>query len=194
MTERDPVAAVAERVAAAAPACGAIRVVGVDGRSGAGKSTFARALAARLDAPLLPLEGLYEGWAGLERGVELLASDVLAPLAAGRPALAPQYDWEHETWGDPRPVPATPILVVEGVGAGAASAARYLSLLVWIEAPDALRKDRALARDGETYRPFWEIWAAQEQALLAREDIPGRADVIVQRAVDDRAERPGRDR
>jgi uridine kinase len=176
------VADVARRVAATPPACGAVRVVGVDGRSGAGKSTFARALAQELDAPLLQLEGLYEGWEGLERGVQLLATDVLAPLATGRPGLAPQYDWERGTWGVPLPVPLTPVLVVEGVGVGAASVARYLSLLVWLEVPDALRKDRALTRDGEGYRPFWETWAAQERALLAREGIPGRADVVLDAA------------
>jgi hypothetical protein len=71
------------------------------------------------------------------------------------------------------------VLVVEGVGAGAARVAPYLSVLVWLELPDAVRKARALERDGEKYRPFWGLWAAQEQALLAREDIPGRADVLV---------------
>jgi para-aminobenzoate synthetase len=170
---------VARHVADTTPACGEIRVVGVDGRSGAGKSTFARALAERLDAPLLQLEGLYEGWAGLDRGVELLDSDVLTPLAAGWPGLAPQYDWELEAWGDPLAVPITPILVIEGVGVGAARVARHLSLLVWLDVPDELRKERALARDGEAYLPYWEGWAAQERALLAREDIAARADVIV---------------
>jgi uridine kinase len=170
---------VAQAAADAPPRCGTTRVVGVDGRSGAGKSTFARALAERLDAPLLELEALYEGWDGLERGVELLADDVLAPLAVGQTAFAPQYDWQAQTWGPTRAVAPTPLLIVEGVGAGANRVAPYLSLLVWLELSDAERKARALARDGETYRPFWDIWAAQEHALLSREDVPGRADLII---------------
>ena len=175
-----------ERVAAAvqaAPArCGPTRVVGVDGRSGAGKSTFARALAERLDgAPVLQLEGIYDGWDGLQRGIDRLAAEVLTPLAAGRDAAVPQWDWAAQAWGTPRPVAArAPVLVLEGVGAGALAVAPFLSVSVWLEVPDAVRRDRALARDGETYRPFWETWAAQEAALLARDDIRWRADVVIE--------------
>ena len=170
---------VAEALAATEPRCGDTRVVGIDGRSGAGKSTFARALAERVDAPLLELEALYEGWDGLERGVALLASDVLTPLAAGRTALAPQYDWTAHAWGPTRAIAPTPLLIVEGVGTGSAPIAPFLSLLIWLELSDTERKHRALTRDGDTYLPFWDMWAAQEDSLLAREDVPGRADLVL---------------
>jgi para-aminobenzoate synthetase len=52
-------------------------------------------------------------------------------------------------------------------------------VLVWLEAEDGVRRARALARDGESYRPFWDVWARQEQELLDREDIAARADVVV---------------
>ena len=41
-------------------------------------------------------------------------------------------------------------------------------LPVWIELPAEERRRRALARDGETFRPYWERWASQEDALAAR--------------------------
>jgi uridine kinase len=176
-------AALAERVRAAPARCGAVRVVAVDGRSGAGKSTFARALAAALDdAPVLPLEGIYPGWEGLERGIAIVAGDVLPALAEGRTALVPQWDWAAGAWGAPRAFAPAPVVVLEGVGAGAARVAPYLSLLVWLELDDAERRQRALARDGETYRPFWDTWAAQETALIAREEIAARADVVLELA------------
>jgi hypothetical protein len=166
---------------AAPPRCGTTRVVAVDGRSGAGKSTFARVVAEALDAPVVPLEGLYDGWDGLERGVQRLADDVLAPLARGEDALVPRWDWEAKGWAEPRRLPARPpVLVLEGVGAGALPVAPFLSVLVWIEVPDALRRDRALTRDGDTYAPFWDAWAAQEAALLAGDDIRSRADVVIE--------------
>ena len=37
-------------------------------------------------------------------------------------------------------------------------------------APDEVRYERAMGRDGDTFRPHWERWAAQEEALLA--EIP----------------------
>jgi hypothetical protein len=69
--------------------------------------------------------------------------------------------------------------VVEGVGCGARACAPYLSLLVWVEAPRDVRFARGIARDGEAYRPHWERWARQEQALFAAEGTRERADVII---------------
>lgn len=163
----------------AEPRCGRTRIAAVDGRSGSGKSTFAEALAAELDAPVVSLECLYDGWDGLERGIDLLASDVLAPLAAGQTARVPRYDWARRDWGEPRALVPPPVLVVEGVGAGARRTARYASVLVWLEVPASVRKRRALERDGETFAPYWDRWAAQEDALLAREHTPERANVVV---------------
>jgi uridine kinase len=159
--------------------CGKTRVVAVDGRSGAGKSMFADALSVELGAAVVSLEQLYDGWDGLERGVGLLVSDVLQPLAAGRTAYVPSYDWVSRTWGDPTPLKPPEVLIVEGVGAGARGAAVYESVLVWLESAGNVRKQRALARDGDTFAPFWDMWAAQEDALLAREHTPERADIVI---------------
>jgi hypothetical protein len=36
-----------------------------------------------------------------------------------------------------------------------------------------------MARDGATYRPNWERWAASERALFARDRTRERADLVV---------------
>ncbi len=53
------------------------------------------------------------------------------------------------------------------------------SVLIWTEAPASVRKKRALDRDGETFAPYRDTWAAQEDAMLARERTPERADLIL---------------
>ncbi len=158
---------------------GRTRLVAVDGRSGAGKTSLAAVLAVALNAPVVSLEDLYGGWDGLERGIDLLVGAVLQPLAAGRAAAVPRYDWVRGDWAEPWLLEPPELLIVEGVGAGARRAAAYASLLVWLEAPAPLRQKRALDRDGETYAPYWEQWAAQEEALLAREHTPDRADLVL---------------
>lgn len=50
---------------------------------------------------------------------------------------------------------------------------------VWLECPDDLRKQRALARDGGTYGPYWEIWAGQEDAHYAEHRPCRFADEIL---------------
>jgi uridine kinase len=172
-------------IAIAEVARGAVRrngrtcVIAIDGRSGAGKTSLAAGLRAELAAPVVTLEDLYGGWDGLERGIDLLVSDVLEPLSAGRAARVPRYDWGAAAWGAPWVLEPPAVLVVEGVGTGARRAAAYESVLVWLEVPAPVRKSRALDRDGETFAPHWDAWAAQEDALLARERTPERADLVI---------------
>lgn len=163
----------------AVPRAGRTRVVAIDGRSGAGKTSLAARLRAELAAPVVTLEDLYGGWDGLERGIDLLTAEVLEPLSAGRAARVPCYDWVTATWGAPWVLEPPEVLIVEGVGAGARRAAVYESVLAWMEVPAPVRKKRALDRDGDTFAPHWDMWAAQEDAMLARERTPERADVVI---------------
>jgi uridine kinase len=175
----DAVALIADAVRGSAPQAGRTRVVAIDGRSGAGKTSLAAGLRERLRAPVVSVEDLYGGWDGLERGIDLLVASVLVPLAAGQVAQVPQYDWVRGEWGDPVTLEPPAVLIVEGVGAGARRAAAYVSVLVWLEVPAEIRKDRALARDGDTFAPHWDQWAAQEDLMLAREHTHARADLTV---------------
>ena len=170
---------------AAAPGRGATaqagptRVVAIDGRSGSGKTSLAAWLRSELRAPVVTLEDLYGGWDGLERGIDLLVSEVLKPLSAGRAARVPRYDWVTAAWETPWVLAPPEVLIVEGAGAGARRAETYTNLLIWVEAPQAVRKKRALDRDGETFAPYWDMWAAQEDAMLEREHTRERADLVV---------------
>jgi uridine kinase len=153
-------------------------VVAIDGRSGAGKSSLAATLRAELGAPVVTLEDLYGGWDGLERGIDLLVSEVLEPLSAGRAARVPRYNWVTAAWARPWVLEPPEMLIVEGAGAGARRAAAYASAVIWIEAAESVRKKRALDRDGETFAPYWDMWAAQEDAMLCRERTAERADIV----------------
>ncbi len=179
----DPGAGAVEAVAAAArralPRTGHTVVVSVDGRSGAGKTGFAEAVARRLGCPVVRLDEVYPGWDGLAEGVRLVTEQVLEPLSRGEPASHPVWDWARGEWGARRQVPAVPVLVLEGCGALAPGPARHAAVRVWVEAADPVRRQRALARDGEIYAPHWERWAGQEEALLARHHPAGTADLVV---------------
>ena len=118
-------------IRAAPPRAGATRIVAVDGRSGAGKSTLAAALAHGLPAALVALEDLYGGWDGLEDGVSRLCTEVLAPLAEGRAAIVPRYDWQAGVWLEPATLEPAETLIVEGVGAGALAWRRGKETGLW---------------------------------------------------------------
>ena len=54
-----------------------------------------------------------------------------------------------------------------------------MALRVWVDAPTALRKERALSRDGETYAPHWDRWAAQEDAVYGAVRPWENADLVL---------------
>jgi uridine kinase len=173
------VARVARAVTLSVPRAGSCRVVAVDGPSGSGKTTFARELADELAAPLVQMDHLYPGWDGLDASVPNVVTWLLKPLAEGRPAGYQRYDWAENRYAEWHPVDAGPVIIVEGAGSGARPAQPFLSYLVWLEASPDVRYERAMARDGEGYRPHWDRWAAQEATHFASEGTRERADVRI---------------
>lgn len=137
-----------------------VPVVTVDGYSGSGKSTLARALAAADSAwQVLHMDDWYPGWDGLDAGARV-ARAIAADLRAGRDSSYVAWDWEADAVGRTRRVPARPT-IIEGCDAVEADA----DLTIWLADPgEAERRRRALARDGATYAPHWQRWAAQDLA------------------------------
>ncbi len=178
----DPVASALE--AATSILVGAVRAVAaanpvvlIDGRSGAGKTSLARALVTRWPlagrVQLVALDSLYPGWDGLDEGVELARSLILAPHARGLIGVWQRWDWEVGAPSEAHAVDPSLPLIVEGSGILTESTRRLGDVRVWVESPTPSRRERTLTRDGETYRPHWDRWARQEARHVAR-DEPAR--------------------
>ena len=160
------------------------RLVSVDGPAGSGKSTLAGLLAGGLDqrespsALVVHMDDLYAGWSGLPH-VEEQLDGLLTPLGAGQAGSYRRYDWVAGAFAETVTVEPGPLLVLEGVGSGASRFDPLRTVLVWVEAPYDVRMRRGIERDGDTFAPYWEKWAADEQELFARERTRERADLVV---------------
>lgn len=159
---------------------GDARLLCIDGPSGAGKSGLAdQIVAARPDTGLVRLDDLLDGWDGLLEVAETLTRDVLVPLSRGDVGSYRRYDWQASEFAERVEVPHHRLLVVDGVGSGSLVTAPLRSALVWLEAPADLRRVRGLARDGDTFAPQWERWAAQEERLFAVQRTRSAADLVI---------------
>lgn len=159
-------------------------VVIIDGRSGAGKTTLARMLVERWPivgrVQLVALDSIYPGWDGLQSGVEHALDGILRPHGRGYLGEWRRWDWERDAEAESHAVDPALGVLIEGSGILTPATAAIADVRVWLESAEPGRKARALNRDGETYRPHWDRWAAQEKAHIARDDPRALATRVVE--------------
>ncbi len=174
-------------------------LLGIDGRSGTGKTTVADTIrrvltGERVSERCVHMDELYAGWQGLAAALPSVRRQVLEPLRSGTAASYRRWDWARNAW---EPEPATigrhDVVVVEGVGAVHADPAAY-DLTVWLSAPTPVRRRRALARDAEVFAPHWERWADQEDDLFGPggdDPPPWPVDVHLRLVADEQPDEQG---
>ncbi|MFI0896350.1 uridine kinase [Streptomyces sp. NPDC020983] len=173
------------------PSCGPVRLVAVDGHAGSGKTTLAGRLAAELGgAPVVHTDDLATheepfGWEGR------FAAQVAGPFRAGRAARHEVYDWTARRFAYSREVPAAPVVLVEGVGAGRRTLRPHLALTLWLEVDRDTARGRGIRRDGPALAHFWTGWSAAEDAHFASDPTRPYADLLVRQTQDGYRAVPG---
>ncbi|WP_049570555.1 uridine kinase family protein [Streptomyces sp. SBT349] len=176
----DGLAGLPARLRALPPSCGGTRLIGIDGHAGSGKSTLADRLSAALGgAPVVRLDDFathdaFFGWTGP------LTRLVLRPLAEGRPARYPVYDWERRAFSGTAVFEPAPVVLIEGVGAGRRDVRPWLACLVWLAVPAATAWQRGLHRDGPGLDAFWREWRAAEARHFAEDPSEPFADILME--------------
>lgn len=169
-------------IAALVPRPGRPVVVAVDGGDGAGKTRFADALAEELEA--------------LDRTVGRGGIDDFLHPAAHRHALGrtPRTVWERSTdlaavrreLIDPwRARGDEAVLVVDGVFVQRPELVDAWDLVVWLDAPDAVRVARMAVRDGsvdDVTDPDQRRYLGAQRIYRESCDPVGSADVVVDNA------------
>jgi len=160
------------------PTLGTGRLVCIDGPAGSGKSTLAAGIRKLTRCRVVHMDDLYPGWSGLPE-IDAQLESLLTPLSQDEVGHYRRYDWGAGRFAETVAVAPAPLLVLEGVGSGASRFADLVTILVWVDAPNDVRRARGLTRDGDTFAPHWEQWARDEALLFTRERTRERADVRV---------------
>jgi hypothetical protein len=155
------------------------RVIAVDGRSGAGKSTFAARMAeviggvAVVHTDDIAWHHSFFGW------VDLMRDGVLEPVRRGEAVAYRPPAWvERGRRGAVEVCAGCQVVVLEGVGAGRRELADLVDAVVWVQSDADDARTRGIARDGGDVA-FWDEWEAEEVPFLDQHRPWERADVIV---------------
>lgn len=145
----------------------------VDGRSGAGKSQLTSHLTEQMaklgsEPQIVRLDDCYPGWSGLEAAVDNVTRTLLRPRASHGTARWQRYDWGANRFAEWHDIDNDQPLIVEGCGILTRETATYADWRIWMDGPPGLRQQRAFQRDGDAFRPYWDMWAAQEAHHIAR--------------------------
>jgi uridine kinase len=180
---------VVDRIAAAVARrepVGGVRIVGVDGPSGSGKSHLARALAGVLDAPVIEMDD-FVSWDDLAGWWPRFDAQVLTPLLRGEDAHYQARDWTDwygDTLGEWRTQPWAPVMIFEGVTCTRRETIGRLAYAIWVDAPAPVRLARGLARDRSFAgaERLWRKWMAEEERFFASDGTRDRADLVIDTA------------
>jgi adenylate kinase family enzyme len=94
-----------------------IRIVGIDGPSGSGKSSLTERLAKVLNAPVIEIDD-FVSWDCFADWWPRFDEQVLSPLLAGRDAVYQARDWNDwhgSTLGGWKRQPWSPTVILDGV-------------------------------------------------------------------------------
>lgn len=159
-------------------------VLAVDGRSGAGKSTFAAALADVLDAAVLHTDD-FAWWHSAFDWRDLLIDHALTPLRRGESVDFRPPAWIERGRGGSIAVAARSVIVVEGVGAAQQAMRPVIDRIVWVQSDPDEAERRGIERDlAERPHPqeakrFWDEWMAEEVPFQERQRTWVVADLVV---------------
>jgi cytidylate kinase len=179
----------ARRIEAGRAGLGHTRLVCIDGPAGSGKTTFADALARQLGSAIVHMDDLYEGWGGAfdSKLTSRIEAWLLTPWRHGLSGHHPVFDWAADRFTHWQSVNADDVVILEGVGAGNRHVRSHATEVVWIEAPDEVRRGRLLERDGQALEARLDEFMRRERDLFLVEDTRAASTLKV---VGDRAAGP----
>jgi hypothetical protein len=164
-----------------------IRIVGVDGPSGSGKSFLAAQLSALLAAPVIEIDD-FVSWECFAGWWPRFDEQVLSPLLAGRDATFQARDWSDwygSSLGEWKTQPWSPTILLEGVTCTRRDTVGRIAHAVWVEADAQLRLARGMARDTSFTgkEELWKRWMREEDEFFAADGTRDRADIVIDTSV-----------
>lgn len=167
-----------------------VKIIAIDGRCAAGKTTFAAQLAAAAGAGLVHMDDFFlpEELRTKERlnepggnvHYERFAEEVLPRLRNADGFGYVRYDCRSKAYGERRIVPAGTLRIVEGAYSCHPKFGDYMDIRIFCDIKALEQRSRIKKRDGADLLPvFLGKWIPWEEKYFAVHKIRQRADIIL---------------
>lgn len=156
----------------------AVLLIAIDGCGGAGKSTVATELAAKLrDGQIVHIDDFYKpkgqrieitDQTPIHSNFEFerLKQQVLQPL--GHLTVA-KY---QTSTGEELEAQPTGFVIVEGLGTLGTELRDYFDYKIWVDSPEVTRRQRGIDRDTEEWTDVWDNEYLPQDARYVKEQAP----------------------
>ena len=167
-------------------------LVGIDGMSAVGKSTFSERLgqamaAENLAYSIIPMDDLFSIelhqqekdslYPGFD--MEWIRSEIISPLKDGKTVKFRRYDKISKSMAEVLEISGNTIIIIEGIFTTGRLLGDYLDLRIWLDCPRETVLERGEIRSGEM-RSDWEgKWLPAEDAYITREASSMTSDLTV---------------
>ena len=154
------------------------KIIGIDGCGGAGKTTFAARLAKRLDGQIIHTDD-FASWDNTLNWHDRLMAQVITPLSLNTPGRYQRFDWTQNALAEWHDVPVQPHVIIEGVSSTSALFRPAYAFTIYVDAPQNVRLERGLARDGAQALSLWQKWQRDEDTYIANETPQAFANIVL---------------
>ena len=166
------------------------RIIAIDGRCAAGKTTLAVRLAEELDGDVIHMDDFFlppelrtperRGEPGGNVHYERFREEVLPKLRTGEAFSYQRFDCSRMALGDRIPVKNSGFVFVEGAYSCHPVLGDYMDRKVFLDIDSRTQTDRIRKRNGEDrLQDFLQLWIPLEEAYFQAFSVEEKADYII---------------
>lgn len=166
-------------------------IIAISGFGGAGKSTFADLLGAKLNAPVIRLDSFARDrlenntvlWDSMD--FDRLEREVLKPFSAGVKRIDyGNYHWGENKITETKSAEHKGFIIIEGVGLLRPDLNKYFAYKIWVDVPKEEAIRRGKKRDREVYKitrnENWDgIWKINDTEYFEKYKPKEMADSVI---------------
>ena len=157
-----------------------LTIVAIDGMPGGGKSTLLKHVTLKI--PSIKVVKMDSFFDVLTNGDNIfrVKKDVLIPLRNNQTAKFKIFDWKKKMLIDEENIDPEGIVLIEGNCSMDKNLINYYDYKIWVDCPPEVGQERALARDGETFKELWiNKWIPETITYINEQRPDKKADTVI---------------